>query len=277
MPTESVHMWRPETASAVLLMAGQTTAYAVEPRDEYVFGVVDGQPMRARRGRASHLVAPGQAVAWDPTDRHTGEAIDDRPWTARLMIVDATELRRLAGDEEDDHPLLEILFPDPVISDPRLIASFRRLHRTLEQTGTRLERDERLSTWLRDLVKSRSTSRPPTPTVTPRDDRAVRVALNHLATHYEQNIGLDELARVAGIGKFRLVHLVRQQTGVSPHALHIAHRIRAARRLLETGEPIAQAAVATGFADQSHLHRHFTRSLGITPGEYQRRVIWAAG
>jgi transcriptional regulator GlxA family with amidase domain len=49
------------------------------------------------------------------------------------------------------------------------------------------------------------------------------------------------------------------------------HRIRVARRLLESGETIAQAALATGFADQSHLHRHFQRSLGITPATYQQR------
>jgi transcriptional regulator GlxA family with amidase domain len=30
-------------------------------------------------------------------------------------------------------------------------------------------------------------------------------------------------------------------------------------------------AAASGFADQSHLHRHFQRSLGVTPAEYQRR------
>jgi len=41
--------------------------------------------------------------------------------------------------------------------------------------------------------------------------------------------------------------------------------------LLETGETIAQAARATGFADQSHLHRHFQRSLGLTPAKYQQR------
>lgn len=41
---------------------------------------------------------------------------------------------------------------------------------------------------------------------------------------------------------------------------------------VEAGQPIAEAAAATGFADQSHLHRHFQRSLGVTPGEYRRRL-----
>jgi transcriptional regulator GlxA family with amidase domain len=109
--------------------------------------------------------------------------------------------------------------------------------------------------------------------LTPRDDRALRVASEYLADRPERNVGLDELAAVAGIGKFRLVRLFRERTGLPPHALQVAHRVRAARRLLEAGETIAATATATGFADQSHLHRHFQRTLGVTPGEYQRRLV----
>jgi transcriptional regulator GlxA family with amidase domain len=56
-----------------------------------------------------------------------------------------------------------------------------------------------------------------------------------------------------------------------PHRYQLAQRIRLARRLLERGVPIAQVAALTGFADQSHLHRHFVRGLDLTPGEYARR------
>jgi AraC-like DNA-binding protein len=31
-------------------------------------------------------------------------------------------------------------------------------------------------------------------------------------------------------------------------------------------------APAAGFTDQSHLHRHFRRRLGLTPGQYARAV-----
>lgn len=270
MAQESVRIWRPEHASAVLLMAGQTTAYTVDPRDEYVFGIVSGRPMLARRGRTRHRVLPGQAVAWDPTDRHAGHALHGQPWTARLMVIDAAELSRLAGDHEDERPPSGVMFPEPVIGDPRLTVGFRRLHHALERSGTRLEHDEQLGGWLRAVVQCCSPAKPSLRTNSQRDDRALGIALDYLATQFEQNIGLDELATVAGIGKFRLVRLFRQRIGVPPHALHIAHRIRAARGLLETGHSIAHAAAATGFSDQSHLHRHFTRTLGLTPGEYQR-------
>lgn len=263
-------MWRPAQEDRVLLMAGRTTRYAVEPRGEYIFGVITAQPMRARRGPDRRLVQPGQLLAWDPTHSHAGSSPDGKPWSARLMVLEIPDLRALAGDQESA-PLVNVAFPEPVLTEPALAHDFLRLHRTLASPNTRLERDEQLAEWLRTLIERFSSAHCPRPAFTPRDDRALRLACDYLADRPEHNTGLDELAAVAGIGKFRLIRLFRERTGLPPHTLHIAHRIRAARRLLESGHTITHTATATGFADQSHLHRHFQRSLGVTPSQYQQR------
>ena len=81
---------------------------------------------------------------------------------------------------------------------------------------------------------------------------------------------LDELAAVAGIGKFRLIRLFREQKGLPPAARPSDRPPRPNRAPPARGRhPIAEAAAATGFADQSHFHRQFQRSLGLTPGEYR--------
>lgn len=263
-------MWRAPGEERVLLMAGRTTHYAIEPRGEYVFGIVGEQPMRSRRGRERRLVRPGELVAWDPSHAHAGSAVDGRPWSSRLMVIEVAELAALADDPECD-PLADVMFRRPVLSDGQLAAGFLSLHVALESPSTRLERDERLAEWLRVLIDRGSAARRPRAAVTARDDRALRIAFDLLADQPERNVGLDELAAAAGIGKFRLIRLFRERTGLPPHALQIAHRIRTARRLLEAGETIAHAAVAAGFSDQSHLHRHFQRSLGLTPARYQQR------
>lgn len=265
-------MWRPADEARVLLMAGQTTQYAMEPRGEYVFGVISGRAMRSRRGRERRLVRPGQLLAWDPSGAHAGAAVDAKPWSARLMIVEVADLSALARDPEAD-PLSDVAFPEPILSDSGLATAFLRLHIALETPGTRLERDEQLAGWLRVLIERSPAGRSHRPVLHARDDRAFRLACEYLGDQPERNIGLDELAAAANIGKFRLIRLFRERTGLPPHALQIAHRVRRARRLLETGETIAATAAVTGFADQSHLHRHFERSLGVTPGAYQRRLL----
>ena len=47
-------------------------------------------------------------------------------------------------------------------------------------------------------------------------------------------------------------------------------RVTQAKKLLSMAMPIAEVAVETGFSDQSHLHRHFKRIVGVTPGQYIR-------
>src|SRR3954471_23582701 len=117
MATDRVRMWRPADEDRVLLMAGRTTRYDIEPRGEYVFGLVAEQPMRSRRGRERRLVRPGQLVAWDPSDPHAGAAVDGRPWSSRLMVVEVSDLASLAGDQESNL-LVDVAFAEPVISDP---------------------------------------------------------------------------------------------------------------------------------------------------------------
>jgi AraC-like DNA-binding protein len=272
MGTEQVRVWRAAEADPVLLMAGQTTHYAIEPLGQYVFGIVAGKPMSSRRGRERRLILPGQLVAWDPSHAHAGAAVDGQPWTSRLLIVELADLAVLAGDQESEPALpADIAFPEPALSDRELARDFVQMHRAFEAPTTRLEHDQRLAEWLRALIERSSAVRPLRPAHSPRDDRALRLACNYLGDRPERNVGLDELASAAGIGKFRLIRLFRERTGLPPHALQVAHRVRKARRLLEAGETIAHVAAATGFADQSHLHRHFQRSLGLTPGEYRKR------
>ena len=133
-------------------------------------------------------------------------------------------------------------FPDPIAR--------------IRPTGT-------LTEWLHDLAGPRA---PLT-----RDDPALQRARDYLGDRLPDQVTLDELAAAAGTDKFRLVRLFRAATGMPPHRYQLAQRIRLARRMLERGVPIAEVAAATGFADQSHLHRHFRRGLDLTPREYARR------
>jgi AraC-like DNA-binding protein len=81
-------------------------------------------------------------------------------------------------------------------------------------------------------------------------------------------VTLHTLAAVAGLGEFALVRGFSRAYGVPPHAWLIQERIRRAQSRYTP----ATAATQVGFADQSHLHRHFKRVVGMTPGWYHRAV-----
>jgi transcriptional regulator GlxA family with amidase domain len=41
-----------------------------------------------------------------------------------------------------------------------------------------------------------------------------------------------------------------------------------AQEMIADGTALSEVAVATGFADQSHLTRHFSARFGLTPGRW---------
>jgi AraC family transcriptional regulator len=65
--------------------------------------------------------------------------------------------------------------------------------------------------------------------------------------------------------------LFKQTTGITPHQYVIRCRIERAKYLMaQTKLPLAEIAIQVGFVDQSHLHRHFKRCVGVTPKNYRK-------
>ena len=82
---------------------------------------------------------------------------------------------------------------------------------------------------------------------------------------------LEQLAEVAGMSIPHLTTLFRRTMGQSVHAYVMERRVQRARALLlERKLTIAQVALETGFAHQSHLARWMRRLLGVTPSEVLR-------
>jgi len=97
---------------------------------------------------------------------------------------------------------------------------------------------------------------------------AVIKAMAYLREHYQESVGLDELAGLTGMSGFYLAHAFREYTGLPPHAFLTRVRIERARSLLICGMPPGMVATEVGFFDQSHLHRHFKQIWHLTPGEF---------
>ncbi len=70
------------------------------------------------------------------------------------------------------------------------------------------------------------------------------------------------------------LRLFKASTGLSPHAYLMMRRLELAKHLIQQGKTLAQAAYDAGFADQSHLPRHFKAAYGFTPGQFQHATIW---
>jgi AraC-like DNA-binding protein len=259
-----VRVWRADVAAGCVCMSGTTTGYAVDPLGEYVVGVIVAGAMQARRGRERFVFGPRDVCTWDPSAAHRGTPYGCTRWEARLVILESPALEWiLRGPEPPD-----LCFSSPLVRDARLARRFVELHRTLETPSWALERETLLADWLGDVTDGPQSVDDRRRAA--RRDPALRRACELLLDELAANVTLDELARASGVGRHRLSRLFRSAYGMPPHRFQLAHRIREARRMLERGVAVAEVAQATGFFDQSHLHRHFCRTLGMTPARYAR-------
>ncbi|MCA9594659.1 MAG: helix-turn-helix transcriptional regulator [Myxococcales bacterium] len=108
--------------------------------------------------------------------------------------------------------------------------------------------------------------------VAPRDPRiAQAVAL--LETHFADALGVDDLARAAGISRFHFSRLFREETGESPYQYLRRLRIERARELLALGYTVTDAALSVGFKDLSRFARAFREQTGVAPSAFGRRAV----
>jgi AraC family transcriptional regulator len=99
----------------------------------------------------------------------------------------------------------------------------------------------------------------------------VRRIVEFVEENLDGELTLEQLADVAGMSIPHLTTLFRRTMGQSVHAYVMERRVERARALLlERRLSIAQVALETGFAHQSHLARWMRRLLGVTPSEVLR-------
>lgn len=104
---------------------------------------------------------------------------------------------------------------------------------------------------------------------------ALRRVTAYLREHLDQTVRLADLAALAGLSEFHFQRMFRASQGLSPHGYLEVLRTARAETLIAAGEPLAQVAIACGYANQSHLTRAFRRATGLTPlGFRQARCRW---
>ena len=81
---------------------------------------------------------------------------------------------------------------------------------------------------------------------------------------------VDQLAVASGLSVRSLQRMFADYVGVSPKWVMRRARLREAALRADSGEPVDWAALAVdlGYADQAHLTRDFTVTIGVPPGRY---------
>jgi AraC-like DNA-binding protein len=102
---------------------------------------------------------------------------------------------------------------------------------------------------------------------------AMRRVRDYIDAQLSDSIGLVELSEIAGLSIFHFARQFKYSEGMTPHHYLISRRVERAKELLAGANlSLSEVAFAAGFADQSHLTRHFRQIVGITPGQFRRSL-----
>ena len=86
--------------------------------------------------------------------------------------------------------------------------------------------------------------------------------------HLDEPLSLDALAKHFYLSKYYLVHLFRENAGLSVHQYILKRRLAACCDAMLGGAAVGEAYRQWGFGDYSAFYRAFRREYGMSPSAY---------
>ena len=94
----------------------------------------------------------------------------------------------------------------------------------------------------------------------------------YLDTHYTQRITLDQLSRDFYISKYYLIHIFKEQFGMSVTTYLQSVRITHAKQMLRfTEKSVEEVGLSCGIGELNYFSRVFKEIEGVSPSVYRER------
>lgn len=247
-------------AGIEIIVADSARSFGRHMHEEFGIGLIERGAQKSASGRGPVEADAGDLITVNPGEVHDGRPLDERGRRWRMLYL-APQL--LHGASDDVAPGNRFEFTAPVLRDAGLTAGFQALFDAVACAGAQdLQAETALVQCVARLMR-------PTRQVPQPASDAVHRARQRLDDDPAAAPTLASLAAEAGLGRLQFLRAFSRVTGLPPHAYLVQRRIQRARQLIRRGVTLADAAAASGFADQSHMTRCFTRSLGLTPGAFR--------
>jgi AraC-like DNA-binding protein len=229
--------------------------------DAYAIGVTLRGVQRFWCAGAHHDSTPGHVIVIRPGEVHDGRSGSHGGYAYRMIYVRPGVVDSLLDDAPNP---LDRGVSSPLVDDRRAFDLVNAGWKALAASPTSLASDElllrglgALTKWV-DPVRSKDTH-----------DPALRRVRDYLHENLERPVTMRELSALASMSRFQLSRRFQRRYGVAVH-VYLRHlRLEESKRRLARGQEIVSVATDLGFVDQSHFHRRFRGSFGVTPGQWR--------
>ncbi|SIP92333.1 transcriptional regulator, AraC family [Rhizobium sp. RU35A] len=266
--TEQTRFWRDRRFRNMECLTASFITHEFSPHshDTFSIGAIEtGCQVAMIRGAREHT-GPGALYLINPGEIHDGQPGAPDGYRYRMIYPDPALLTEIIEDMTGRAFHGMPSFSRQLLTDAPLATAFNRAHRAIEE-GTALEGEESMYGVLATMFARHGSA-----IISTRDYHeplAMRRVKDFIARHFDADIGLETLAKVAGLSRAHMIRAFRKHYFITPHAYQTDLRIRHARHLLRSGATPSDTAAACGFADQAHLTRHFKARTGLTPAVFR--------
>lgn len=230
----------------------------------YVIGYMENGERRLSCRNQEYTITKGDIILFNPGDNHAcvqndGGTLDYRGFNiSREVMLDlakeVTGKRELPG------------FSQNVIHDEEAVCCLHSLHELVMKGSCGLGKEEHLLLLISLLIQRYGQ---PFENCIPECREEIETACDFMEQHFTERIYLNQICRCCGLSKSTLLRAFTRSKGITPYSYLENIRIGKAKKLLERGVPPIEAAMQTGFSDQSHFTNYFSRFIGLAPGVYR--------
>lgn len=230
----------------------------------YVIGFIeDGHRVLSCRNQ-EYALKKGNILLFNPGDNHACVQSDDGTLDYRGFNITKEVMLDLAEEVTGRRELPG--FSKTVIFDEEVTCYLHPLHELVMKGSCEFGKEEYLLLLISLLIQRYGQ---PFESCIPECREEIEKACDFMEQHFADRIYLDQICRYAGLSKSTLLRVFTKSKGVTPYSYLENIRIGKAKKLLEQGIPPIEAAMQTGFSDQSHFTNYFNRFIGLAPGLYR--------
>lgn len=232
--------------------------------EHYVIGFVeDGQRVLSCRNK-DYSIECGNVVLFNPGDNHGCVQSDEGTFDYRGFNISKGIMLDLAEEVTGRWELPG--FSKNVIYDDEITCYLRPLHEMVMTGIVDFGKEENLLFLISVLIQKYGQ---PFESCVPECPQEIERACEFMQQHFSERIYLDQICRYSGLSKSTLLRAFTKVKGITPYRYLETIRINKAKLLLEKGIAPIDAAIQTGFSDQSHFTNYFSSFIGLAPGVYR--------
>lgn len=272
MDRAKVKYFRPEGLDGLELLTCPDVNYLFPPHFHHAYCIwlnTIGGEYYQHRGN-SYILQPDNFGIIAPGEVHENYACDNNDRSLVTFYLDPEKLHNV-GSQLKGTEVAETAFRTDLYKDTESLKGLIALHQLLGSSHSTLERESAFLEMFAQLIKRHGVSRAEEIKVGSEFARVEQI-IELFHAHLSEDLSLEDLAARFDCTPYHLIRFFKKAVGLSPHAYLVQLRLEKAKQLLNQGFSIADAALETGFADQSHLTRHFKTKFGLPPGTYRRQL-----